>query len=45
MTANRTGTPDNDRFKGAVEPEDPSDRGQTSLSRQLGHREDRKSVV
>jgi len=39
MTANRTGTPDNDRFKGAVEPEDQSDRGQTSLSGQLGHRE------
>jgi hypothetical protein len=30
---------DQDRFKGAVEQEDPTQEGNTSLSGQLGHRD------
>jgi len=30
---------DQDRFKGALEQEDPSQEGNTSLSGQLGHRD------
>jgi len=30
---------DNDRAKGAVEPEDPTEKGNTSMRGQLSHRE------
>ena len=39
MAINPLGTSDNDRFKGAVEPEDPQDPGQNSMKGQLSHRE------
>ena len=39
MSNHRDKEKDQDRFKGAVEQEDPSQAGNTSMSGQLGHRD------
>lgn len=40
MTTNNTGDKDNDMMKGAVEDEAPDEKAMTSMSGQLGHRDE-----